>query len=211
MAPEETTSTSAPRREARRCRRRSRRASRFFSPLARSTSSAEPILTTMRRASTRRLAGQRPSQRLVRASSAAERTISSRRRAQHLRHAVAGDAGKQQRLLPARLLQLLRLLLQVVLVEHVDLVQRQDLGLVGQAVAIGLEFVPDGACRRCRPCPPACRRPGAAARAVRSTWPRKRSPRPAPSWRPRSGRGCRRGRTRARRQVDHAEVGVRAW
>src|SRR5260363_414065 len=62
--------------------------------------------------------------------------------AQSLLDALAGRAGDQQRRLLGGALQPVLLLLQLVRIDRVDLVQRDDLDLVGQVAAIGLKFVP---------------------------------------------------------------------
>jgi hypothetical protein len=63
--------------------------------------------------------------------------------AQQLGDALARDAGDQARLDPRDRFQLGDLLGEGLLVEGVDLVQGQDLGLVGQLVAIGFQLAPD--------------------------------------------------------------------
>ena len=64
--------------------------------------------------------------------------------------------------------------------DQVRSAQRDDFGLVGKAGAISVELVADDALR-CRPDRRRWHRPGGAAPGMRSTWPRKRSPMPAPS------------------------------
>ena len=73
--------------------------------------------------------------------------------------------------------------LSVCRVERVGLGQRDDLRLVGEPVAVGLELAAD---RACRPRPASSPVPSTrwSSTRQRSTWPRKRSPSPAPSCAP---------------------------
>ncbi len=110
--------------------------------------------------------------------------ITSVRRAQHLGHAFAGCTPESTSgvFLAARFSRL-TCCFRSSGVDSVGLVQRHDLGLVGQALGIGLEF---RRARSCRPCPRArrCASIRCSSTRQRSTWPRKRSPRPAPSCAP---------------------------
>ena len=63
-----------------------------------------------------------------------------RHRAQHLRHALAGRGRHDQRRLLGGALEPRDLLLDLLRRQRVRLVERDDLGLVGEAVAIGFEL-----------------------------------------------------------------------
>ena len=95
-------------------------------------------------------------------------------------------------------------------VGEVDLVERDQPRLFGQALAVGLELVAR---------PPASLRPGSApamstrwiSTRQRSIWPRKRSPMPAPSAAPSISPGMS-ASTNSRPLVAHdAELGHAAW
>ena len=118
----------------------------FSRPRARSTSSAEPTFRTMRRNADRVGAHgcQSPSCG-GRSASARAPSIDGEHGAQNLRHALPRDGGEHERLALRRPLQAGDLLLQGVRIERVGLRERDDLGLVGEAVAVGLELVADGA------------------------------------------------------------------
>ena len=163
----------------------------FSRPRARSTSSAEPTFTTMRRnwpssASVAVMHGslQRGSRRCfgLRASRGRRSTASSARSASGTPWPEARGQ-HQRRRASARALEAGDLLLQGFGIERVGLRQRDDLGLLVEAVAIGLELA---RARACRPCRHARSSPSTRCSSTRqrSTWPRKRSPRPAPSCAP---------------------------
>jgi hypothetical protein len=63
---------------------------------------------------------------------------------EHAGHAFAGDGGDLVGRAPCRLLQRPDLLGAFLRIDHVDLAQRHNLGLVGNPVAVGLEFMADG-------------------------------------------------------------------
>ena len=89
--------------------------------------------------------------------------------------------------------------------ERVDLVEADDLGLVGQPVAIGLELARGSSCRRptTSSCVPSTRW---SSTPQRSTWPRKRSPRPAPSCAPSIRPGMSASTNSVSSHAHHAEL-----
>ena len=145
MAPDETTSTSTPRACSSAMSSASAASQAWLSrPFARSTRSAEPTLRTTRRNAERLglkgaipLALRRPVRLAARASSITPRSACST-------SCTPSPRGRGQRRSGARFAARLSardLLLQRLLVERVGLRERDDLRLLGKAVAVGLEFL----------------------------------------------------------------------
>ena len=203
-------------------RRPAHRARRGGSRRRSSTSSAEPILTTSRRAAGER-GGRAASSGCRRALTRSRRSAFcrrsggwSRRARRSPRRAAADDLGARPRSpltarrapaqpgaadpdsgstgVPRAALE--RRHLRRRQVDRVDLVEADDLRLVGEAVAVGGELV-RGSCGRRRRRPPRCRRSDAgsprSARHGRESGCRARRLR----WRLRSGRAGRRARIRS--------------
>ena len=143
MAPEETTRISAPPAASTAMSSASEASQSRFRPLVRSTSSAEPILTVMRRyffSDCAVIAIGPSASRREQPSRFARFGHHRHQRAQHRLDAFAGDRRQQHRRAAGGALQRRDLLLALVGIEHVDLAQRHDLGLFGQPVAIGFEL-----------------------------------------------------------------------
>ena len=159
MAPEETTRISAPPAASAAMSSASEASQSRFRPVARSTSSAEPILTVMRRyffsdwiviaAPISASALRRTSLPATPRAPCATSAISARSTAS-TPSPVTADSSSGAR--PAARFSDAAFFLRGVGVERIDLAQRHDLRLLGQAVAIGRELA---RAPSCRPCPDA--------------------------------------------------------
>ena len=146
MAPDETTSTSTPRACSSAISSASAASQAWLSrPVARSTRSAEPTLRTTRRNAVKARAHGCHSSCTSATGSAAARASSITPRSACSTSWTPSPRGRghdEGRSLRGPL-EARDLLLERLLVERIGLRERHDLGLVGEAVAVGLEFLAD--------------------------------------------------------------------